>query len=816
MRRAVAAILRAALIWGFMMLVPLGTPAALAQPGPADGSTAPAFPLVVRGGEHPGFTRLTLQAEAALRWSLRPRDGTTLLLVEGTAGPVDLSRAFERIGRERVADIRSVPPPPGADLALQLEIADGRTIVAFEDRPGLLVIDVRDRPGAAAPAADPAAPVRTVGAAPPPVRDAPGGASAPPAAGSGHGPPAPPPVPSGAAAAWMRLHLDPVPDIAPPASPAEDEVAVDPPVDRTRAYLAEKLARAASQAAIHVGPPPADTGAARPAGPVASGMPAAGPPAFGLSVETAVDREVGRAAASRLAAAVHCVDAALLDPAAWRDPVSDWEGIVVARSAIAGELDKPRPGAVAALARAYLSVGLGAEAAAVIAAFPGEVPGDEMLRVLAAVIDGAAAPDSGLARMQACPGTTAIWAVLAAGAVPGRDALDRPALVMAFASMPRNLRRLIGPRLAKLFLDAGEPALAATLHEIARRGSDADDPPAILFEAMMAMDAGDPTTAIALLRPLAGTLLPEGPEAALLLVEAHALGGHPVPAALREVLAVLAVEWRGSEIAPRVAAARALAEASAGDFGAAGAHRAELGDALPEAAAATLDHRLTGLLAETAGDAEFLRHVLAASGWRGGTAPPELRLALGRRFLDLGLPELALSALSPEARAPGPERVMRARARLAVGDAAGALRGLEQVELPEAAALRADALLALGDVAAAAAALVAAGDTAAAAALAWRSGNAELIRRHGTAAQRAALVAAEAPGAAPGAPPAPEPVPGDAAPMDEAQPGPIGAARGLLASGAGVRDDVAALLRDHPAPPPGRAAGPAASGIAEP
>ena len=136
MRRAVAAILRAALIWGFMMLVPLGTPAALAQPGPADGSTAPAFPLVVRGGEHPGFTRLTLQAEAALRWSLRPRDGTTLLLVEGTAGPVDLSRAFERIGRERVADIRSVPPPPGAENALRAIAALGRPFTTDDIRAG--------------------------------------------------------------------------------------------------------------------------------------------------------------------------------------------------------------------------------------------------------------------------------------------------------------------------------------------------------------------------------------------------------------------------------------------------------------------------------------------------------------------------------------------------------------------------------------------------------------------------------------------------------------------------------------------------------
>lgn len=796
--------------------------------------------LVVRGGEHDGFTRLTLQADGPLDWSLGGLDGDTAVIVNGVS-QADLSRAFARISRARVADIRAEAVAPGPALALRLALTGEFSVTAFEDRAGLLVLDIRDRtPPPRVPDATTTPPDAVPGPDRPPARpeDDP-----PPASATSTAAPDPS---AGAAAAWLRAHTDPPsaasdqlsqPDTRPPdgAMPGA-QAHFDPMLQDARSQLATQLSRAASQSALQLGPVGASSAPLAseaapdmPHEPVMAPVPA--PEALaGLSVTTVVDREAGRGGPVHLVTALNCTEAPALDPVNWGNPSADWSDIVAARARLLGDFDRPLPGAVADLVHAYLLAGLGLEASAVLAAFPDEVAAAQTLIAASVVLEGDTIPDSPVARMQGCPGPAAVWAVLAAGEAPPRDALDRPALVMAFASMPRSLRRNLGPRLAGLFLAAGEPALAGTLQDIAFRGVDRPDPPGILFEATLALDGDNPAQAIALLRPLAGSVLPEGPEAAVLLVDAHLAAGHPVPTGLRELLGVLEVELRDSDQAPRLRSARVLAKASAGDFDAAFAQRDRLEVALPDPALRRVDHQLLGFLAADGSDAAVLRHAPGAAGWRGGTAPPELRQALAARFLALGVPDLALAALTDEPRVPQAERMLRAQALLATGRPAAALAELGGLDDPDADTLRGEALVALGDVAAAVAARVQGGDAEGAAALAWRSGDGDLIAVYGTPAQRAALAAAgrahETARGGPQAEATDDPIPGrpdlaagpprldapvtatpvaladDSALAEGAAPapGPLTAARDLLADGATLRADLATLLEAYPAP----------------
>ena len=99
-----------------------------------------AAPVQVSTGEHPGFTRLVLQYDAPVNWVIgRTPDGYELRLPEATA-QYDLSRAFDQIGRTRLAAIWADPETG----ALHVGVGCACYAMPFEFRPGIVVIDLKD------------------------------------------------------------------------------------------------------------------------------------------------------------------------------------------------------------------------------------------------------------------------------------------------------------------------------------------------------------------------------------------------------------------------------------------------------------------------------------------------------------------------------------------------------------------------------------------------------------------------------------------------------------------------------------------------
>lgn len=730
-------------------------------------------------GEHGGFTRLALVLAEASPWRFGRTARGYELRLERPGIRLDLTEAFRRIPRTRIAALES------GEGRLALRLGCACHAVLFEDRPGLIVIDVRDGP---APAGSPFEAVLDAPSGPAAgPRPAPRPARLPPAAAAAAGADAlgpwwRPPDASGGAA--------PRPQASPPPGPP----AADPGLEAAQEQLLRALARAAAQGTVDpLRPPAAAAGrpAARPGGlPPAADAPAAGP---GLRAVSVIDRDLGAPPRLELTPeAGGCLPDAALDLAAWGDGSPPAAQIAAARRGLVGEFDRPDPAAVGRLARLYLHLGFGAEARATLAAFGGPDPEAALLADLAAVLDDRTPPGGHLVGMAGCPTAAALWSVLA-GPLPARaEAIDRAAVRRAFSALPAHLRRALGLPLAERFLALGDAETARALRDAILRAPGEPGGAADRLAAELELAAGRGAAAEARLARLAEGGGRDAPEALARLIETRLARGESVDETLSARAAALAHEHRGTALGGRLEAAHARAEAARGAFGAAFAAADRLAARDADAGAA-VRRDLLGTLAETGEDADFLHHAFARPGLGlpaagpGSLADPPgaaARRALARRFAALGFGAEALAVLGPEAGNAAEDRLLRARAALAADNPRAALRALAGRTEAAAAQLRAEALTRIGDHGGAARAYAEAGLAAEAARAAWRAGDWAALRGRGDE-PRAALLDRLL--GAPGAETVPE--------------GELAAARRLLEDSARSREAIAGLLALAALPP---------------
>ncbi len=104
------------------------------------GQPAAAETARVRGGEHAGFTRLTVELMHPAAWELGRSPAGYRLQIGRPEVAIDLGEAFRRIGRARVAGLSA------SGARLEVVLACACHAVATTDRPGLIVLDIRDGP----------------------------------------------------------------------------------------------------------------------------------------------------------------------------------------------------------------------------------------------------------------------------------------------------------------------------------------------------------------------------------------------------------------------------------------------------------------------------------------------------------------------------------------------------------------------------------------------------------------------------------------------------------------------------------------------
>ncbi|MBK1634775.1 hypothetical protein [Rhodovulum adriaticum] len=653
--------------------------------------------VTVRSGEHADFSRLVFRPVAAGDWRLGRVAGGYRLELPGARRGIDLSGTFTRIPRDRLLSLER-DGPRRVDLAVRA----GAHARAFSMPPDMLIVDIRDGP----PAAN--SPFETVldRVPPPPVPRLPitlGGVAPDPRAAPLLVPR--PPHPGGG---------DPRPDLFRQLGRAMSQGLLAP-------------APAGGDAPDRTGPPPSERA-------VASG---AGTAARHLRTDTSIDRAlpVGQTSGQHGPQDPPCWPDAVLDLAGWYEDTPLAVQIGRRRSALYDSRDRAQPDAVAALARTYLALGFGAEAAHLVRFFGLQGPEATIWPQIAAILDrGQALDPAPFAGQLACPGASAMWAVLARPALPD-EPVDTAAVRRTFSALPAHLRRHLGPGLADRFIGAGDTATALAIRDAALRpGPGGADPGLEMMEAKLALVRGDHASAARRLSDLAESGAPVAAESlALRLDQMRAAGHAPRP---EDVLAAesLAFELRGTPMGGRLQAAAIAAHGARGDFARAFALWSE---GPPENAVGLADV----LIADLAGkgsDAEVLHAVLGqAAGPVLARAGVAARVALGRRLVALELPDAAERLVRdlPPTDSPTMRMLLAelALTRAAPGQALQYLAGLTD---PEAATLRARSRALRGDLVGAARAALQGDRPAAAADFAWRARDWDTIRAHGTPVQR--------------------------------------------------------------------------------
>lgn len=629
-------------------------------------SLATAETVIIRGGEHPGFTRLVVQAEARLGWAVIPIPGGWDIQLGLGDARFDPTQAWRLIQRNRVLNLETVA---GGTLRVSSLCDCHIRRWRFNGRP---VIDIHDGP-------------------------------ARPDRGD------------------IARHPDTkFPKLAAPLLP--DEVLADLPAPRPLSPQDDALARAVDRAARgdDKRQPASPTTVAelaearRRADELEASLrgaldqkdePKSASETVGYGVSPKGASEVyaplpepshlpGRPLHGVTADGIACPDPSPVDPALWqpsRPVLPDFAN----QTGLFGEFDQPDDRAILLAVQHALYFGFGAEGEELLSLFhslPPEAPAlAEIARILDADPNLPSPEGQTFARWRSCPNILALWSALSGAPPTQGEPIDSEAILLAFQSLPPHLRTLLGPRLITIFLDLEAPETAERL----RRLMQLDDnlsPEAQLASARVdgALGAADESRA-QIQQAIEGS-----PSAAAELLLEQAIQqlalGESLTQEQAEGLEALAFEYRLQPLGPKLQMALVDQEILSGQFLAA---RSRLEDKLSAQDRSDRYRSLYLEAARLADPATFLRLTLPEPRVL-GHSPQDTpaRESISERLISLGFPAEALKILVPPYTARG--RLIIAEAQLAIGNPGETLDLLVQEESPEALVLKAKAQVSSG------------------------------------------------------------------------------------------------------------------------
>ena len=807
---------------------------------------APAEIAQMRSGEHGAFTRLVVELERPSAWRLGRVEGGYALQFDRSDIAIETADLFTRITRDRVRDVTE---QEGGGLMIATDCPC--YINAFEMRPGLVVMDMRDGPAPAdspfevpmtqmteqmAPTVDPidtppAADALVVAAPPADIPQT----QTPRLRGMGQDQ-------SGLLALYWRQALASRPNdsddlvvserldggVPEPQIDKQDHVTVphdtvhsaadamhapsvtssptgqnEERVDEARDHLVNQIARAASQGLLEIDLPSVEpVHHAEPvvisAPPTKAPTPAPKLPTDHMSIraKTSIDRDYTREYPERPLTpdGKECLLQKTVNIAAWgtNDPPN--QQLSAARASLITELDTPEPQAVQTLARLYIYFGFGAEARQLIRNFPENLPDSDVLETLSEIVENGVAQDPGrLGGMMSCNSAVALWAAMALPKLEATDVIENGAVLRAFSALPVHLRRHLGPTLIERFLAMGDEQTARSLRDAVLRAPGNTGARFQVVDAKLSIATGEDMQAADRLLDIIAQDGSGAGEALAFYLENMLERGTAIDPRLIESVAAMAQERRGTETGAALARAYILALASTGAFDQAFETRDRLTRLGPNTTPAPLNDALFQFLAEKAPDDTFARHVLAqADNLTRAPLSPPVRRALAQRLLDLGFGAETLKMLADIPPENDDDQILLARAALGARDPAGALAALSGLLGADAERVRAAALLALNDPMTAAEAFGRAGANEQQASAAWQAGDLAVMATNGAADKAAAVAELGASGAGSSL----------ADVGAETAAGPLAQARDLLRESAERRAALDALLSAFPAEAP--------------
>jgi tetratricopeptide (TPR) repeat protein len=187
-------------------------------------------------------------------------------------------------------------------------------------------------------------------------------------------------------------------------------------------------------------------------------------------IQTAITRDALAAHGRGNQQKEHCPSPEDLDIASWGSGEDFFDELSSVRQGLLREFDEPDFFEVERLVRTYLRYGFGAEARSYLFDGGKNVAQQSLLLDLAAIVDGQTVqPDGPLSQAIGCGGVAGLWALVGTYPVVDTHIDDEPSIIEAFADLPPDIRRLVGPRLASAFLDRGVVAAARQVSDILER-----------------------------------------------------------------------------------------------------------------------------------------------------------------------------------------------------------------------------------------------------------------------------------------------------------------------------------------------------------
>lgn len=445
--------------------------------------------ITVRSGEHADFSRLVFEFPDPEKWEMGRIDGGYEIRLQDNDRKIDISKVYLRITHNRIKNIFISHDNSRVVINLNCEChAD-----AFEFRPGLLVVDVKDgKPPVTSRfetafksgelSADRHTTVNKSKEALPSSDE-----------GSERIPVDVPSlnlsdVPVSIKLSVGAFSLDPIGEI----------VKSTPQVAEMQAKIIKQIGRAASQGLL-------DANLSKPIQQAINHhhdesitpphtSPSLTPkPHINIHIQNSIDREFSALTKRHLTTpnGRRCMPASLFNIAEWGDKDSILSRVSMQRGAVLGEFDIVDVQEVKVLVRAYIYAGFGVEALNVLNAFDVTLVDEKILIVMAQIVDGIAPNyDVLLAGQIGCDSASALWAALSLSKISASDEVNGAAILSAFSALPIHLRRRLGPALAQKFLNSRDVEMARGLRNAIARASGDPGPEFHLLEARLDLERG--------------------------------------------------------------------------------------------------------------------------------------------------------------------------------------------------------------------------------------------------------------------------------------------------------------------------------------
>lgn len=600
----------------------------------------------IRAIEHPEYSRLVVPIPVDAEWKISQSESSVTFVVE-TDFNYDVTAVFDRMPRTRVLSVEAASEGDRATVSISLACACEAEATPVGSN--FVALDIRRREGGDGTArflTDP-----TTEFAEPSMTEA-----------EAEGP------------EIVEKPQPESPDADPEESGTRETAGVENPIDEIVEDRALVAARAALEGRLSAA---IGAGLLEPVEPPVASVEAEETSLIGSgdgSLEDHLNVRDGRQYNRRRAEpedGLKCPDPKSLDAAVWAEPEGGFLASIARHRrelvSLTGDVDAA---AVESLARVYIGAGFGREAAALIkgTSLAGEEA--ELLADLSMVIEGKAPPEDGvLAKLEGCSGKAHLWRV-AAGLASFEQSLDGGRTAReALEDLPHRLRRLLGQSIARHALSAGDTGTARDVLDLldSTPGGSGDDD--IEIRAAMMLSDGQAEDALVATREAAYRA---NPDPALLLIHARAavaLGKRPEPPLITALDTALDTR-REEGLGLKFRFLRTELEALSGrPVTAIRALAAMKERGVDTTQVGQIAHRiLRNVAVSKVRTPESIEAMLAGAPLLNGSAEArETRIFIVEALVEDGLPNAALKVLGAELLDNRIERMLRARALLAVG-----------------------------------------------------------------------------------------------------------------------------------------------------